>query len=258
MFQDLKRLRQHFSRSRVPHHKDVPILQVSNVYVSYDSGVAISDINFTVNAGDSIAIVGPNGAGKSTLLKTIAGIQDADNGNVQIFGHDPGGHICIAYVPQRKMIDWQFPVDVTDVVMMGRISQIGLFRKTSKLDRKAVREALKLVGMEQYKDRQINELSVGQQQRMFIARALAQETELLLMDEPLNGLDASYRKEIFDILDQLKSMGVTVLSSHHDLDVVSEYFEKVMLLNNQIIQIGMINEVLTSENLSIAYGTNVI
>ncbi len=133
-----------------------------------------------------------------------------------------------------------------------------MFRKTSKLDRKAVREALKLVGMEQYKDRQINELSAGQQQRMFIARALAQETELLLMDEPLNGLDASYRKEIFDILDQLKSMGVTVLSSHHDLDIVSEYFEKVMLLNNQIIQIGMINEVLTSENLSIAYGTNVI
>tara|TARA_B100000945_G_C20355614_1_gene584503 strand:- start:484 stop:1278 length:795 start_codon:yes stop_codon:yes gene_type:complete len=258
MFEELKKLRQHFLRTHIPHIKGAPVLQVSNVDVSYKSEVAIRDINFTLNPGDSIAIVGPNGAGKSTLLQIVAGILDADSGDIQIFGRDPGEHVCIAYVPQRNMIDWQFPVNVADVVMMGRISKIGLFRRTSNLDRKVVREALGLVGLEQYKDRQINELSVGQQQRMFIARALAQETELLLMDEPLNGLDANYRNEFFGILDQLKSMGVTVLASHHDLEIVAQYFDEIMLLNKEIIKIGMVNEVLTPENLSIAYGTNVL
>ena len=254
MFGELQKISQHLSKKRQPHHSDGPILCVQGISVSYETGVAIKNISFELNVGDRLAIVGPNGAGKSTLLKIIAGIINSSEGNIQIFGHDPGGHICIAYVPQRNQVDWEFPVTVGDVVMMGRVGQMGLFRSAKDRDWQLVHQALKVVGMDAYIKRQISQLSVGQQQRMFIARALAQEAELILMDEPLTGLDASLQEEAFRILDSLQSLDVTVLISHHDVKAVSQHFERVLLLNKEMLGIGRVDQVLTPENLAKAYG----
>jgi ABC-type Mn2+/Zn2+ transport system ATPase subunit len=220
----------------------------------YETGAAIENVNFKINIGERLAIVGSNGAGKSTLLKVIAGVLNPTEGKIQIFGHDPGGHICIAYVPQRNQVDWQFPVTVADVVMMGRVGQMGLFRVPKARDWELVHQALEIVGMESYSKRQISQLSGGQQQRMFIARALAQEAELMLMDEPLTGLDVSSQEDVFRILDQLQSQEVTVLVSLHDLKLASQQFDRVMLLNKEMLGIGVPDEVLTPENLVAAYG----
>lgn len=256
ILQELQKLSQHLSKKRQPHHADAPILRVQDISVAFETGVAIKNINFELNVGERLAIVGPNGAGKSTLLKVIAGIQHSTEGKIQIFGHDPGGHICIAYVPQRNQVDWQFPVTVSDVVMMGRVGQMGLFRNPKDRDWKLVNHALKIVGMDLYSKRQISQLSVGQQQRMFIARALAQEAELILMDEPLTGLDVSLQEEMFRILDHLQTLNVTVLVSHHDLKTASKHFERVMLLNKEMLGLGMADQVLTPENLVVAYGVH--
>ncbi|MFN2233503.1 MAG: metal ABC transporter ATP-binding protein, partial [Anaerolineales bacterium] len=175
-------------------------------------------------------------------------------GRVQIFGNEPGGHICIAYVPQRNQVDWSFPVSVADVVMMGRVGQLGLFRNPKASDWELVNQALEVVRMTHLAKRQISQLSGGQQQRMFIARALAQEAELMLMDEPLTGLDINSQEEVFSILDQLKQQGVTVMVSLHDLKVAAERFERIMLLNHQMMAIGEPDHVLTTENLVVAYG----
>jgi ABC-type Mn2+/Zn2+ transport system ATPase subunit len=173
---------------------------------------------------------------------------------VQVFGNDPGGHICIAYVPQRNRVDWSFPVTVADVVMMGRVGQLGLFRNPKTSDWDLVHEALAVVRMPHLAQRQIGQLSGGQQQRMFIARALAQEAELMLMDEPLTGLDINSQEEVFGILNRLQQEGVTVLVSLHDLKMAAERFDRVMLLNHKMLAIGTPEEVLTPENLVPAYG----
>ena len=256
MFGELQKISQHLSKNRQPHHSGAPILRVQDISVSYETGVAIRNIGFELDVGDILAIVGPNGAGKSTLLKVIAGIINSTGGNIQIFGHDPGSHICIAYVPQRNQIDWEFPVTVADVVMMGRVGQMGLFRNAKDRDWKLVHQALEIVGLDSYIKRQISQLSVGQQQRMFIARALAQEAELILMDEPLTGLDTILQEEVFRILDSLQTLDVTVLISHHDVKAVAQRFDHVLLLNKEMLGIGRPDRVLTSENLSIAYGVD--
>jgi ABC-type Mn2+/Zn2+ transport system ATPase subunit len=201
-----------------------------------------------------VAIVGPNGAGKSTLIKVITGVQAPTSGRIEIYGHKPDGHICIAYVPQRTQVDWNFPVTVADVVMMGRIGQMGLFRNPTAKDWQIVRDALDVVGMSHLYKRQIDELSGGQQQRMFIARALTQKAELILMDEPMTGLDVPSQDKIFEILDRLQADGVTVLISLHDLKMASERFDKIMLLNSRLLAIGPAEEALSPENLLRAYG----
>lgn len=220
----------------------------------YESGFALEDVSFELKAGERLAVVGPNGAGKSTLLKIIAGVLTPTDGQVHIFGHEPGGHICIAYIPQRSQADWSFPVNVADVVMMGRIGKLGLFRHPKARDREIVRHALEVVGMTQLAKRQINQLSGGQQQRMFIARTLAQEAELMLMDEPLAGLDVNSQEAIFRILNEVRQQGVTVLISLHDLNMAAQLFDRVMLLNHQLIGLGSPKEVFTPENLMSAYG----
>jgi ABC-type Mn2+/Zn2+ transport system ATPase subunit len=172
---------------------------------------------------------------------------------VNIFGHSPGGHICIAYVSQHNQVDLNFPVTVADVVMMGRIGQLGLFRNPGAEDKKAVRQALELVGLKSLANRQINQLSGGQQQRMFIARSLAQEAELMLMDEPTSGLDATSQEEIFAILDRLREADVTVLLSLHDLKTAAQKFDRVMLLNRRLLALGTPEDVLNPDNLVAAY-----
>ena len=254
LFEELQKTSQHLHRHRHPHQSDAPILRAENLGVRYDSGIALENATFELNLGERLAVVGPNGAGKSTLLKVIAGVLSPTEGHVQIFGNEPGGHICIAYVPQRNQVDWSFPVSVADVVMMGRVGQLGLFRNPKASDWDLVNEALDVVRMTHLAKRQISQLSGGQQQRMFIARALAQEAELMLMDEPLSGLDINSQEEVFGILDKLKEQRVTVMVSLHDLKVAAQRFERVMLLNHKMLAIGNPDSVLNPDNLVAAYG----
>ena len=256
----------------VAHDPKTPTLQMTDVSVAYAAGLqevsvggnggngrtfALQNINFTVQQGERIAVVGPNGAGKSTLFKLIVGTVKPSEGQVHIFGHGPDGHICIGYVPQRNEIDWSFPVTVEDVVMMGRVGQIGLFRWPRRADWEIVQRSLDRVEATHLAKKQIGELSGGQQQRIFIARALAQEAELLLLDEPLNGLDLPSQQTIFNILDKLRPDGVTVLVATHDLQMAADRFDKIMLLNREIVAFAEPTAVLTADNLLQAYGGHV-
>jgi manganese/iron transport system ATP-binding protein len=249
----------------VRHETAAPTLELINVSVAYAEGAngvtssrsdqfALQNISFQVSAGERIAVVGPNGAGKSTLFKLIVGTIKPNQGEVNIYGYGPGGHICIAYVPQRSQIDWAFPVTVEDVVMMGRVGQIGLFRWPRRRDWDLVKASLARVNARHLAKKQIGELSGGQQQRIFIARALAQEAELLLMDEPLAGLDVPNQEAIFATLDSLRPDGVTVLVATHDLNLAAERFDRMMLLNKQIVAFDRATAVLHPDNLLQAYG----
>jgi len=254
LFEELQKTSQHLSKHRQPHQSDAPILRAEGLCLRYQSGSALEDVSFELKTGERLAVVGPNGAGKSTLFKIIAGVLTPSQGRVQIYGNDPGRHICIAYVPQRNQVDWSFPVTVADVVMMGRVGQLGLFRNPKASDWDLVNGAMEVVRMTHLAKRQISQLSGGQQQRMFIARALAQEAELMLMDEPLTGLDVNSQEEVFGILDRLQRKNVTILVSLHDLKMAAERFNRVMLLNHQMLGLGLPDEVLTPENLIPAYG----
>ena len=246
------------------HQPNTPVLQVTAVSVAYPASAkpnlqngtnkyALEEITFRVEAGEQIAIVGPNGAGKSTLFKLLAGILEPDAGEVEMFGKAPDKHTCIAYVTQRNLIDWSFPVTVADVVMMGRTRHIGLFRRPGKRDWEIVNHCLERVHAAHLADTQIGELSGGQQQRVFIARALAQDARLVLFDEPLTGLDVPSQEAVFEMLANLREDGVTVMLATHDLHLASERFDKVMLLNRKIVAMGAGTAVLTTENLLQAY-----
>jgi manganese/iron transport system ATP-binding protein len=241
-------------RRPVAHEHNAPFLAVEHVAVRYESHTALEDVTFSLEMGQRVAVVGPNGAGKSTLFRVIAGVLNPTEGQVRVAGHCPGGHICIAYLPQRSQVDWRFPVTVADVVMMGRVGRIGLLRRPARRDRAYVAECLRIVGIADLANRQIGELSGGQQQRMFIARALAQEAELMLMDEPLTGLDIGAQNEIMRILDSLRERGVTVMVATHDLSSAAEQFDRVMLLNSRLIGFGAPQDVLTPQRLESAYG----
>ena len=242
-----------FSRRYAPHQLDAPLLALENVSVRYGTGIVLENISFDLSPGDGIAVVGPNGAGKTTLFQVIAGIIDPFEGVVQVSGHEPGGHTCIAYVPQRSQVDWTFPATVADVVMMGRINKMGPFLWPQADDWEIVRRSLKFVDLIDYSQRQISELSGGEQQRMFIARALAQEAELMLLDEPLNGLDVPAQESILSILNSLQKREVTFMISMHDLRLAAGQFNQVMLLNKELLGLGSPEEVFTRELLIKAY-----
>src|SRR5512136_2826293 len=235
------------------HQAGTPVLEVSSLTVRYNGRLALDDISFRLDKGERVAVVGPNGAGKSTLFKVIAGVLQPAKGWAKVYGHGPGGHICIAYVPQRSQVDWAFPVSVADVVMMGRIGRLGLLRWPGARDWAYVRQCLAVVGMGDLAGRQIGELSGGQQQRVFIARALAQEAELMLMDEPLTGLDITSQEEIFAILDKLRQRQVTIMVATHDLNLAAERFDRLMLLNGRLLGFGQATEVFTPDLLGAAY-----
>ena len=254
LLKELHRTSHHIRRHHPPHKEGTPILRAAGLTVRYESGPALEDVSFQLCAGDRTAVVGPNGAGKSTLFKAIAGVLDHGQGELHVYGHEPDGHICIAYVPQRSQADWSFPVNVADVVMMGRVGKLGLFRHPKARDWEIVHQALEVVNMTDLAKRQIGQLSGGQQQRMFIARALAQEAELMLMDEPLTGLDVNAQEDIFNILGILRERNVTVMVALHDLKIVSKRFDTVMLLNNRLLGHGPPEQVLSPQNLVVAYG----
>ena len=236
------------------HLSNQPILEAHELTVRYDGRAALEDVTFHLHAGERVAVVGPNGAGKSTLFKVVAGVLAPTSGTVTVSGSRPISHVCIGYVPQRTHVDWNFPVNVADVVMMGRSAKLGAFRWPSRRDWEFVRGALETVEMGDLSKRQISELSGGQQQRMFIARALAQEAELMLMDEPLTGLDLPAQEGILNLLDTLQKQNVTVMVATHDLDQAGKHFDRVMLLNRKLLGFGLSADVLKPEILLKAYG----
>ena len=224
------------------------ILKVDNLTVRYNGANALEEVSFGVEAGERVAIVGPNGSGKSTLFKAMVGLLRPVAGSVQTNGAK------IGYVTQRSEVDWRFPVTVHDVVMMGRIAEIGWLRWQRSSDRETVRRCLEQVGMTAFAGRQIGELSGGQQQRVFIARALAQNASILLMDEPFSGVDVPSQEAILDILDGLREQGVTVLVSTHDLNLATERFDRLALLNRRLIVYGPARGAITPAALVAAYG----
>jgi ABC-type Mn2+/Zn2+ transport system ATPase subunit len=232
-------------------------VELEHLSLRFGAQTALEDISLQIEPGLRVAVVGPNGAGKSTLFNVIAGVLQASSGSIRVHGHHPGEHLCLAYVTQSSQIDWSFPANARDVVMMGRAGQLGLLRRPGKADRDLVSSSLETVGLSSLASRQIGELSGGQKQRLFIARALAQEADLLLLDEPLSGLDVPSQEQILKILDEMKSRGVTVLFATHDLDLAAEHFDRILLLNRGLVAYGTREQVLTSANLHAAYGGHV-
>ena len=223
--------------------------------VNYDRTPVLWDITFAVPEGHLVAIVGPNGAGKSTLIKTALGLVTPLSGSVEFFGK-PLEEVrrCIAYVPQRSSVDWDFPITVRDLVLMGRYGKIGLFRLPTRADREAVERVLEAVGLSGLATRQISQLSGGQQQRAFLARALIQDAEIYFMDEPFAGIDHATEKVLVALLKKLQAEGKTVFVVHHDLSTVNDYFDWIALLNMRLTACGPMAETFTAENLERTYG----
>ena len=222
-------------------------IEIRNLTVAYGENIALENLNLDVETGSLMGLVGPNGAGKSTLIKTILKFLKQITGEIKINGK------TLAYVPQRNSVDWDFPTTLFDVVEMGCYGRVGLFKRVNKEEKQKVLKAIEQVGMLDFKDRQISELSGGQQQRAFIARALVQEADIYLMDEPFQGVDSTTEKSIVDILKKLKSEGKTLIVVHHDLQTVPTYFETVTFINKSVIASGKVKEVFTQENIDMAY-----
>lgn len=230
-------------------------VEVHDLTVVYDQKPALWDIDFQLPKGKLIGIIGPNGSGKSTLIKSIMEIIDKSSGWVKIFGKDIDKvRHKVSYVPQRESVDWDFPTNVMDVVLMGRYGRKSLFRRTNKEDRKIAINALEKVGMLPFAKRQIAQLSGGQQQRVFMARALAEQAELYLMDEPFAGVDAATENSIFQVFQEIRDSGKTMMVVHHDLQSAAKYFDWIVLMNTRLVAVGSIEEVFTKENMEEAYG----
>ncbi|WP_100372416.1 metal ABC transporter ATP-binding protein [Bacillus sp. FJAT-45037] len=229
------------------------VIEVSHLSVYYESNEAIKDISFQAEEGQLIGVVGPNGAGKSTLMKAILGLEKS-TGDVKVLGKRVKDvRKQISYVPQRSQIDWDFPVRVQDVVLMGRAAHTPWFKRHSSNDKEIVKECLDKVGMLELSKRQIGELSGGQQQRVFIARALAQDADMFFLDEPFVGIDVTSEKIIIGLLRELKEQNKTVFVVHHDLSKVQDYFDQLLLINKELIRFGEVSEVYTPEVLSKTY-----
>jgi manganese/zinc/iron transport system ATP- binding protein len=230
-------------------------LKIDQLSVNYEKTPVLWDISLEVPSGKLIAVVGPNGAGKSTLLKTVLGLIKPLSGSVTFFGASLKQiRRRIAYVPQKESVDWDFPITVFDLVLMGRYGKRGIFRRPTRQDRKDVGLYLEMVGLETFGSRQISHLSGGEQQRAFLARALIQEADLYFMDEPFTGIDMASSKTIISILQNLRDQGKTLFVVHHDLTNVAEIFDWMVLLNLRLVGSGPVHEVLTPEMISKAYG----
>lgn len=232
-----------------------PALQTVDLTVHYEKTPVLWEINLSIPPGNLVAIVGPNGAGKSTLIKTAMGLLPSASGNVLFYGESlKKQRHRIAYVPQRESVDWDFPITVRDLVLMGRYARLGLFRWPRQADLTAADSYLAKVGMSAYADRQINQLSGGQQQRAFLARALMQEAELYFLDEPLSGIDIATEHIIMQLMRHMQAQGKTLFVVHHDLSTVQSYFDWVIILNMRLVAAGPVAEVFHTETLSQAYG----
>ena len=230
--------------------------KITNLTVAYERNVVVENVTVEFQEGKLTAIVGPNGAGKSTLIKAGLHLIPRVTGSMSAFGKEyKGASQRVGYVPQRESVDWDFPVSVMDVTLMGTYGRLGWFQRPGKNQISEAESALEKVGMADYRDRQISQLSGGQQQRVFLARALAQHADLYFMDEPFAGVDAATEKAIIEVLHTLRSDGKTVVAVHHELDTVKEYFDEVLLLNRSLIACGPCDSIFTIDNLRKTYGT---
>ena len=232
-----------------------PAIEIHDLTMAYKEKPVLWDIDLSIPKGSLCSVIGPNGAGKSTLLGCILGTYKPANGWIKIFDvpRDQSQEL-IGFVPQRASVDWDCPIQVLDVVMMGTYRSLGWFRWPGKAQRDWAMQCLDAVGMADFKSRQIGELSGGQQQRVFIARALAQDTKIILMDEPFAGVDAATEETIREILIDLKKAQKTVVIVHHDLQTVEDFFDHVLLLNLRLVAAGPTATTFTRENLLRTYG----
>jgi manganese/iron transport system ATP-binding protein len=233
-------------------------LDVKNITVTYKNGhTAIHNTSFSLPRGSITALVGVNGSGKSTLFKSIMGFVSLAAGSVEILGLTVQKALKsnqVAYVPQSEEIDWNFPVLVEDVVMMGRYGHMNIFRRAKQKDHQMVEMALSRVGMESFRGRQIGELSGGQKKRVFLARALAQESQIVLLDEPFTGVDVKTEEQIMALLREMRSEGKVILVSTHNLGSVPEFCDRAVLINRTVLASGTTKSVFTQENLQLAFG----
>ena len=229
-----------------------------NVTVTYRNGhTALRDASFEIPTGTITALVGVNGAGKSTLFKAIMGFVPAAKGEISVLGMPAKQALkqnIVAYVPQSEEVDWTFPVLVEDVVMMGRYGHMGFLRRPSQADRDAVTKALQRVNMIEFRDRQIGELSGGQRKRVFLARALAQDGKVILLDEPFTGVDVQTEDAIIALLREMRDEGRVMLVSTHNLGSVPEFCDRTVLVKETILAYGPTEETFTHKNLEIAFG----
>jgi len=230
-------------------------ITVEQLTVSYQGQKALIDISLQIPAGKITGIIGPNGAGKSTFLKGMLGLLKADARTVSLGEHPIDSQKKrIAYVEQRSALDLSFPINVLEVVLLGTYPKLGIMKRPKKQEKEQAMKALKTVQLEAFAKRQIGELSGGQLQRVFIARVLAQEADVIVLDEPFVGIDMTSEKVIMDILKQLKDAGKTIVIVHHDLHKVAHYFDDVIILKKKLIACGPVATTFTNKNIQLAYG----
>jgi ABC-type Mn2+/Zn2+ transport system ATPase subunit len=254
--------------------EETPV-KVRDLWAGYDSHVALQDISFSIERGSLVGLVGPNGSGKSTLLKVMLGLHRPWRGSVRLFGDAPAsGRRRVGYAPQSELVDWSFPVTVADVVAMGRIgpvarqahtgarswapASLGPWRRTGREDRRIVDRCLERVRLGSLAKRPIGELSGGEQRRMLIARALAREPDILLLDEPMAGLDASSQHDLIHLFEELRDEGKTLLVATHDISCVAACFNLALLLHQRVVAYGPPAQVLTQDNLNATYEAHLV
>jgi manganese/zinc/iron transport system ATP- binding protein len=230
-------------------------LKVSGLTVHYNDIPVLWDLDFVVPKGQFVGILGPNGAGKSTLLKAILQLVPCVSGSVWVEGHELAQvRKLVAYVPQREAVDWDFPITVKQLVLMGRYPMLGNFGRVTKQDHAMCLECLEKVGMQEFANRQISQLSGGQQQRAFLARSLIQNADIYFLDEPLAGVDHATEEIVINLLADLVNQHKTVLMVHHDLNTVEKYFNWIILLNVRLVVSGPTADAFTKNNIHQAYG----
>lgn len=231
------------------------LIHIEDLTVAYHDKPVLWDNDLDIIKNSRTAIIGPNGAGKSTLIKAILDIQKRISGKIYIEGKTfKEVKKDIAYIPQINSVNWDFPITVIDVVLMGRYVHLGWIKRPTKEDRILAEKALEKIGLLEFKERQISELSGGQKQRVFIARAIAQDAQIYFMDEPLAGVDKVTEKIIIDFLKELQKKGKTSIVVHHNLNTIPDYFDHVIMLNKKVVASGKVEDVFTKENLEKTFG----
>lgn len=241
------------------HPADPPAeIRIRNLSVRYPGGHhALDDVNVSLSGGTTCALVGVNGSGKSTLFKSLMGLVRPQSGDISLCGLPIGRALkqnLVAYVPQAEEVDWQFPVSVWDVVMMGRYGRMNFLRRPKAQDKRKAEEAMARVDIAHLRGRQISELSGGQKKRVFLARALAQESRIILLDEPFTGVDVKTEKAIMALLDELKAEGRLILISTHNLGTIPEFCDRVVMINRTVLAAGTTRETFTQHNLERVFG----
>ncbi|MEM7456371.1 MAG: metal ABC transporter ATP-binding protein [Planctomycetota bacterium] len=231
-----------------------PAIEIKGLCVAYRSTPVLQDIDLTVRSQVVMGLVGPNGAGKSTLLKSILDLVPRTSGSIKILGKPfADDRQQIGYIPQRSNIDWDFPITVLDLVVMGSYGRLGWFRRPGRAEKLQASEALDRLGMLDFAGRQIGELSGGQQQRAFLARAFVQDTPIYFLDEPFTGVDVTTEKTIVELLHQMRDNGKTIVVVQHDLNTVGKYLDEVTLINRQVVSSGPVEQAFTPELIARAY-----